>query len=275
MAPVDRPREPSQSVPRTETSEWSSAVGHATATGKSGRVIHNLQEEIARLTRELSVYRSRAEEVQHHNETLKEQIANIGERLRNSEQSNEANLNSIARKDRKIEDLKAEIQQERARRQRAEAEMARVNQLMSEKQESFHRRCAELQEITNHATAQYDALAKATQREKSDLQRKFKHLRDEINSLREQAAKKDLEQERLDALIDRQNKELEAERNRIAGIFNAYQSYKNQRDQELRDLIEHGHQNEATIDAGLASLKETEDKMKWVMNVKKNIPWAE
>ena len=36
------------------SSEWTSAVGHA-STGKSGRVIHNLQEEIARLTRELSL----------------------------------------------------------------------------------------------------------------------------------------------------------------------------------------------------------------------------
>src|SRR6202012_5053465 len=82
--------------------EWSSAVGHA-ATGKSGRVIHNLQEEIARLTRECSLYRSRAEEMQRSNEALKSQLQNVTERFRTSEQSNEVTLSSITRKDRKIE----------------------------------------------------------------------------------------------------------------------------------------------------------------------------
>lgn len=256
------------------SSEWTSAVGHA-STGKSGRVIHNLQEEIARLTRELSLYRSRAEEAQHINETLKEQIINISERLRNSEQSNETNLASIARKDRKIEDLKAEVQNEKARRLRAEAETAKVNQLMSEGQDEFHRKCAELQETSNYSTSQYDALSKASLREKSDMQRKFKGIRDELASLRDQAELKDREQERLDALIDRQNQELETERRRIQEIFTVYDTYKTTRDREFEDLVTKGRQNQANVDAAVASLKETEDKMKWVMHVKKDIEWAE
>ncbi|KAH8692189.1 hypothetical protein BGW36DRAFT_431411 [Talaromyces proteolyticus] len=254
--------------------EWTSAVGHA-STGKSGRVIHNLQEDIARLKRDLSVYRSRAEEAQHTNETLKEQIINIGERLRNSEQSNETNLASIARKDRKIEDLRTEVQNEKARRVRAEAETSKVNQLMSEEQDEFHRKCAELQESANHYTAQYEVLSKSSLRERADTQRKLKGLRDDLLALRSQAEKKDREQERLDALIDRQNQELEAERKRIQEIFNAYDSYKTTRDRELEDLIKKGRNNQATVDAAVASLKEAEDKMKWVMNIKKNIEWSE
>ncbi|KAE8548370.1 mother-specific HO expression [Talaromyces marneffei ATCC 18224] len=256
------------------SSEWTSAVGHA-STGKSGRVIHNLQEEIARLTRELSLYRSRAEEAQHINETLKEQIINISERLRNSEQSNETNLASIARKDRKIEDLRAEVQNEKSRRLRAEAETAKVNQLMSEEQDEFHRKCAELQEMSNYSTSQYDVLSKTSLRERSDMQRKFKGIRDELASLRDQAELKDREQERLDALINRQNQELETERRRIQEIFTAYDTYKTARDREFEDLLTKGRQNQANVDAAVASLKETEDKMKWVMHVKKDIEWAE
>jgi chromosome segregation ATPase len=249
-------------------------VGHAT-TGKSGRVIHNLQEDIARLTRELTLYRSRADEAQHLKETLKEQIINMAERLRNSEQSNETNLSSIYRKDRKIEEFRLEIETQRIRRQKAEAETGKANQLMSEEREEFHRKCAELQEITNHATTQYDALAKVLLRDKADLQKKFKGVRDELYALRREAEKKDKEQERLDALIDRQNQELEAERNRIGGILQAYEAYKTQRDREIRDLIEKGHENESTIDTALISLKETEDKLKWTIQMKKEISWAE
>lgn len=209
------------------------------------------------------------------NETLKEQIMNIRERLRNSEQSNETNLASIARKDRKIEELRAEVQSEKARRIKAETETAKVNQLMSEEQDEFHRRCAELLETSNYSTSQYEALSKASLREKSDLQRKFKGIRDEIASLREQAQIKDKEQERLDALINRQNQELEQERRRVKEIFNAYDTYKTSRDREFEDLVTKGRQNQANVDAAVASLKETEDKMKWVMHVKKDIEWAE
>jgi predicted nucleic acid-binding Zn-ribbon protein len=199
----------------------------------------------------------------------------MSERLRNSEQSNEANLNSIARKERKIEELRVEIQSEKDRRQRAEAEMSKIHQLMSDEQDEFHRKCAELQELTNHATTQYDALAKATLRDKADLQKKLKAVRDDLHALRQETEKKDKEQERLDALMDRQNQELDSERDRINRIFEAYEVYKAQNDRELRQLIEKGHGNESTIDTALASLKETEDKMKWAIRVKKEFDWAE
>jgi chromosome segregation ATPase len=234
-----------------------------------------LQEDIARLKRDLSLYRSRAEEAHHTNETLKEQILNIGERLRNSEQSNETNLASIARKDRKIEELRLEVQNEKARRVRAEAETSKVNQLMSEEQDEFHRKAAELQESTNHYSTQYEALSKASLRERSDMQRKLKGVRDEISALREQAEKKEKEQERLDALVDHQNQEVEAETKRIKGIFDAYESYKTARDNEFQVLLEKARHNQATVDAAVASMKEAEDKMKWTMSVKKNIEWSE
>lgn len=206
---------------------------------------------------------------------MKEQILNIGERLRNSEQSNETNLASIARKDRKIEDLRLEVQNEKARRVRAEAETSKMNQLMSEEQDEFHRKCAELQESTNHYSTQYDALAKSSLRERSDMQRKLKGVRDEITTLREQAEKKEKEQERLDALVDHQNQEVEAETKRIKGIFDAYESYKTARDNEFQELLEKARHNQATVDAAVASMKEAEDKMKWTMNIKKNIEWSE
>lgn len=206
---------------------------------------------------------------------MKEQILNIGERLRNSEQSNETNLASITRKDRKIEDLRLEVQNEKARRVRAEAETSKVNQLMSEEQDEFHRKAAELQESANHYSAQYEALSKASLRERSDMQRKLKNVRDEIAALREQADKKEKEQERLDTLVDHQNQRVEAETKRIKDIFDAYESYKTARDNEFQELLEKARHNQATVDAAVASMKEAEDKMKWTMSVKKNIEWSE
>ncbi|KAL5357633.1 hypothetical protein BJX96DRAFT_163207 [Aspergillus floccosus] len=248
------------------TSEWSSAVGHA-ATGKSGRVIHNLQEDIARLTRECGVYRSRAEETQRMNEAFKIQIQNMTERLRNLEQANETNLHSIARKDKKLDELRAELKSERARRVQADDEKVKINQLMDEARDDFHRKCAELQEIANHARTQYDVIAAHCQRERTDTQRKLASLRDEFETLKRKHVEKGSQVERLDEIMAEKDREIQAGRENFEKLFAAYAAYKQAHDDDVRSLVDNGHQAENRIDAALASLKETEGEMKWVMRL--------
>ncbi|XHG03343.1 hypothetical protein AWENTII_006654 [Aspergillus wentii] len=247
------------------TAEWS-AVGHA-ATGKSGRVIHNLQEDIARLTRECSVYRSRAEETQRINEAFKIQVQNMSERLRNLEQANETNLHSISRKDRKIEELRAEAQTEKERRNHAQGETSKIHQMMAEARDDYNRRCAELNEMAAHARTQYDVLAKSNQRERADQQKKFNSIRDDVLALKAKHESKNVELERLDAVMAQKNREIETSRENFEKLFEDYEAYKKANDEELRGLIEKGQQGEAKINAALASLKETEGQMKWAIRI--------
>ncbi|KAL4943797.1 hypothetical protein BDV06DRAFT_188962 [Aspergillus oleicola] len=254
--------------------EWSSAVGHA-ATGKSGRVIHNLQEDIARLTRECSVYRSRAEETQRTNEAFKTQVQNMTDRLQNLEHSHEMSLHSLSRKEKKIEELRAEIQSERDRRQQAENEKARFHQLMDEAQDDFHQKCAELQEIAHYAQTQYDVLAKSGQRERADLQRRLKGIRDDITALRNKHEQTNSQIGHLDTIMVQKDRELERARENFEALFKQYEAYKQAHDGEVRDLIEQGQQGEAKFNAALASLKEAEGQMKWVLQVKREVNDAE
>ncbi|KAL4925482.1 uncharacterized protein BDV17DRAFT_183054 [Aspergillus undulatus] len=250
--------------------EWSSAVGHA-ATGKSGRVIHNLQEDIARLTRECSVYRSRAEETQRTNEAFKTQVQNMTDRLQNLEHSHEMSLHSLSRKEKKIEELRAEIQSERDRRQQAENEKLRFHQLMDEAQDDFHQRSAELQEIAQLAQTQYDVLAKSGQRERADQQRRLKGIRDDFIALRDKHEHTKSQIGQLDSIMAQKDRELERARENFEALFKQYEVYKQAHDGEVRDLIEQGQQGEAKINAALASLKETEGQMKWVLQVKREV----
>jgi chromosome segregation ATPase len=269
-------RSPSPSSPAngSSTPEWSSAVGHA-ATGKSGRVIHNLQEEIARLTRELSLQRSRAEETQRNNDTLKAQLQATQEYLRNAESTNEAHLRSISRRDRKIAELQEIAEKERKRRENAESEAANAQRLMLESKDEFHRESSHLLEIANHSKTQYEALAKSSQRDKGDLARRIKMIRDEISALRKESEKKDLQLDRLDVIMGQKNRELESATERADKAFAAYQAYKTENDRELRRLIEEGQRHDAKVQETLSALKDAEDKYKWAVHVKKEIDWAQ
>ncbi|KAJ5698634.1 hypothetical protein N7462_000639 [Penicillium macrosclerotiorum] len=248
--------------------EWS-AVGHA-ATGKSGRVIHNLQEEIARLTRECSLYRSRAEETQRSNETYKIQVQNMTERLRNLEQVNETNLNSIARKDRKLDELRAELQTERTKRQQAEADANTTNQTMRDERENHNREQARSQEIAKYHETQYEVLAGTTKRDKAELARRVRVLHTELQSMAEAQKTQDVNTDRLMVIADQKNREMESLKEVHEKLMTSHVDYKKTKDNELRDTIERTHNNNAMIDAALESIRETEAQMRWAIMLHEN-----
>ena len=250
--------------------EWSSAVGHAT-TGKSGRVIHNLQEEIARLTRECSVQRSRAEEAQRSNEAYKHQLHGITDRLRNLEQVHETNVNSISRKDRKIESLRAEIEGEKTRRLGAEEDSRKTTHLAAEERDRHHRELSEAQEVAKLNTNQYDTLTKTNMKQKRGYETRLNDLRDHISGLCDREQEKKVQLERLDVIISQKNREIDSGRERTERILHAFEEYKQARDLEIRDLIEQAHEKDSTIDKTMTRVQEVEDKMKWVMAVKKEV----
>ncbi|KAJ5708495.1 hypothetical protein N7488_008296 [Penicillium malachiteum] len=249
-------------------SEWS-AVGHA-ATGKSGRVIHNLQEEIARLTRECVLYRSRAEETQRSNEALKIQNQNMHERLRNLEQVNETNLNSIARKDRKIEELRTELAGERSKRADAEEDANKTNETMREERENHHREQARSHEITKHYETQYEVLSSSTKRVKADFERRVKALESKVETMVEAQKTQGECADRLDAIAEEKDREVEGLKDQHEKLLACHAEYKKVKDDGLRELIERAQDKDKKLEAALASVKETEAKMKWAIQLNDN-----
>ena len=201
------------------------------------------------------------------NDAFKTQVENMAERLRNLELANETNLHSISRKDRKIEELRSEAQSERNRRNRAESETNKTNQLMVEARDDFNRKCAELQETTNHARTQYDVLASSRQREQAEQLKKLKSIRDDYASLQQAHEDKNAQLERLDTVMAQKNREIEVNRENFEKVFDQYEAYKKMRDLEIRELIDSSHNNQASIDGTLESLKKTEGEMKWTMRM--------
>ncbi|KAJ5622471.1 hypothetical protein N7528_005703 [Penicillium herquei] len=249
-------------------SEWS-AVGHA-ATGKSGRVIHNLQEEIARLTRECVLYRSRAEETQRSNEALKIQNQNMHERLRNLEQVNETNLNSIARKDRKIEELRAELAGERSKRADAEEDANKTNETMREERENHHREQARSHEITKHYETQYEVLSSSTKRVKADFERRVKALESKVQTMVETQKTQGDCADRLDAIAQEKDREVEGLKDQHEKLLACHAEYKKVKDDGFKELIERAQDKDKQLEAALASVKETEAKMKWAIQLNDN-----
>jgi chromosome segregation ATPase len=266
------PSQPSNPSATTDTSngdpptaEWS-AVGHA-ATGKSGRVIHNLQEEIARLTRECSLQKSRAEEFQRSNEAYKIQQQNMNERLQNLEQVNETNLNSIARKDRQLEELRSDLQHERSKRQDAESDASQTNEMMREERENHHREQARIQEISKHHETQYEVLSSTTKRDKADFTRRINAISGQFQSISNAQKTHIHSTERLEVLADQKNREIDVLKESYEKLLAKHTAYKDVKEKEFRDTLGSAQSSNDRIDGALAKIKETESEMKWVIRL--------
>ncbi|KAI1906842.1 mother-specific HO expression [Ophidiomyces ophidiicola] len=263
----------SQSPP-TVTNEWSSAVGHA-MTGKSGRVIHNLQEDIARLTRECTLHRSRAEEAQRMNEALKQQLQTVMDRLRHSEQAYDMNLAAVDRKDRKIEELKAEMLNEKQRRIHAEADAQRTTQLAIEERNAYHRSLSEAQDTAQQAHSQYETLSQARLRDRREYQFRFNTIRRELGELCAREKERQNQLNRFDVIMEQKNREIATGRDRMERFSRLFEEYKADREHAFEKLVETGNRNDRAICDAISETKDVTDKMKWTMNVQKEFKGAE
>lgn len=260
---------PTSASPRLSNeapAEWS-AVGHAAATGKSGRVIHNLQEEVARLKRDSALWQSRAEESQRISEALKIQMEEMADWLRHKEQVNETSLKSIDRKNRKIDELRAELHAERTKRHDAQIVANETNEAMRVERQNHNRETARLQEEAKYFKNQYEVLSSATKREKADLERRVDKAWEKVRSIAETSSSQGECAKRLMVIGDQKNREID-------GLYEVYNKakalhadYKETKDKEFRGTINRAHANNALIDSTLKELKETQDKMKWVIRM--------
>lgn len=260
---IDRP---GSSHSASSNIEWN-AVGPA-GTAKTGRVIHNLQEEIARLTRECKLQRLRAEEEQQTNDTLKLQLSHVTDRLHNAEQLHEADLLSITRKDRKIEELKSEIEKERIKRIKSEEDAKRTNQIAAEAKDMHTRTITEAQEIAAQSKVQYEAIAKAHTRTLAETQMRMNRFKKEIADIGLREAERQKQLSRLDAIIAQKNKEIEAERQRMQKYVAMFEEFKQESERTVRELANRGRQNDEKIDQVLEEANESVQKLKWANNLR-------
>lgn len=215
----------------------------------------------------MSVWRSRAEETQRSNEALKIQLQNTTERLHNLEQVNETNLISLARKDRKIEELRSELNAERTKRQDAEATATKTNQTMREERATHHREQARAEEIAKYHATQYDVVVASTKREKAEFE---KRLDDAFAQLRRFAyanATQRVSSDRLEVICDQKNRAIEVMATANEKLQAAHAEYKQYKDNELHGTIERSHTNNAAIEKALAEIKDVQVEMKWVMRL--------
>ena len=245
---------------------WSSAVGHA-STGKSGRVIERLQADIDRLNRDKLVWKARFEEAEKTNETLGARNTYLIDRNSNLEQSHEANMRQLARKDRMIEELRGDLKREKSRTTTAE-DNART---ASESEQAWREEVTKARVFASQKEQEYEAITSIRNRDNDRHQEALERLKINFNRLLQDRKADHEVQKRLEIIAEQQSqtiKQLEESGRRLSATN---QTYKNEINTTLSVLRSEARLNGDTLSQAVEEMHEASDKMKWVINVEKNV----
>lgn len=253
-------------TPELLQSPWSSAVGHA-STGKSGRVIERLQGDIDRLQRDKKLLKLQFEESEKANETLTTRNQYLQDRNSNYEQSHEANLRQLVRKERQVEDLRAELQKEKAKTARAE-ETARA---ASASEETWRDEASQSKSMATQKEAEYDTIVACRTLENDRYQGGLDKLRTRFEALLQQREEDIENHKKLEILAEQQRQtigQLEELNRKLNTNFKAYRS---EIDHAISGMRETASEHDSAITTKLEEMVATTNKMRWVMSVDKEV----
>lgn len=249
-----------------ESPQWSSAVGPATVSGKSGRVIERLMAENDRLKRDLELQLLRSQELERNLQTMRPQL----EALR-AENSNLSHLKSVdgsllSRRDRKIDTLKEELLVERSRREASEAQTRRI---MAEKDtlaETARRDVQQAQEEAKHSSTHATILEQSHRQLATDYRTRAERWRKDIDDIEIDKRAETQKLARLEVVAEQMRTELERSRKLHSDFCEQFEQYKHATDR-WRDELEEVVISETSRSKALSDDMQTVvDKMRWVMS---------
>jgi chromosome segregation ATPase len=253
---------------------WDNSVGKA-GLGKTGRVINRLVSDNEALKRDIQIERLRAEESRQAARLLEDKL----ERVISDYESRllEANVAKtlLARKERQVETLQDTVELERKRAlDAAERERIWKDEMVQAKDDAKRR----IDEATNYAAlceGRYNAISSHWRDQGEEVKRAMGKMRKEVEDLVEQRKKDDDKIETLRELCDQQDGNIRELKRQKEEIERQFERYKLQQEEALRDIKRKADEREREQERTLQEAREVLNKLKWALNIKATIDWAQ
>lgn len=253
---------------------FDSSVGKA-GLGKTGRVMNRLISENEALKRDLRIEKLNSEESRREAKLLEDKmermVADYESRLL------EANVTKtlLARKERQVESLHAAVDLEKKRTLDAQG---KERTWREEMEKTRTESTIKVEEATTHSAlmeGRYNAISSHWKDQGDEVKRAMTKMGKEIADLLEARKKDDEKITTLRDLCDQQDGNIKALLQQKEALWKQFETYKKEQEDLLKDIKTNATEREAQQEKMLIEAKEVVDKLKWALNVKKQVPWAQ
>lgn len=245
--------------------------GNRIQTGKSGRVIERLMAENDRLKRDLKTQTTAREEERKEKEAIRSSRDSLQSTNENLIHQTNVDKTSLARKDRKIEELKAEKEREMARRQEADSSLHELVRQSDVKVQELMTTLSNETSERKKAVNQYEVLQQSWKHLDEGYRTRVDRLRAELEALQSERERDHQLLKRLEVTIEQQRQEVEKLRVAKNRISDKYTKTMNDTEREIGDIRIRAEATGREADEVLADAKETLGKLRHVMAVQRDL----
>jgi hypothetical protein len=230
-------------------------------------VIERLQGDIDRLHREKQLLKVRFEESEKTSEMLQTHNQYLQDRNNNYEQSHEANLRQLARKERQVEEFREELKKEKQKT----AIVQQTAQVAIQSEEEWRDQASQAKSMAAQKESEYEAMVSCRKLDHDRHQGGLDRMKENFeNLLRDR--QQDLDRSRKLEIIAEQQKQTIGQLEELTKRLNAnFKAYRTEIDKAIADLRQHASANDSAIAAKLEEMVEVTGQMRWVMNVDKEV----
>ena len=257
-----------------ESTPWSAAVGRA-GTGKSGRVIEKLMGDNDRLQREKKLATVKLEEEVKRSESARSALEGLQMSNANLISIHETDKSFLAKKDRRIEELRADLETERSRREKAERETRESRRERDDIVEQMRREVAEDREQAKRSNSQYEVLSNSWKSMQERYERQAQKLNADLRDLRAEIESDRRKMAQLEVIMEQLRQEGDKTRKAKEKLSSDFQAYKAEQELGVSGIRQRAEQNDSIHDQTLRQMEALLGQMRYVINLKKNIRNAE
>ncbi|KAL9103281.1 MAG: hypothetical protein Q9163_001659 [Psora crenata] len=257
-------------TPTNEVDPWSSAVGRATTGGKSGRVIERLMNDNDSLRREKTLAIVKLEEEVKRGESARAALESLQVSNDNLLLMHESDTTLLAKRDRRIQQLRDDLETERARRERAERETRETRRERDDTIDRIKRESAEEKEHCLRATSQYDMLSSSWKSLEEQYLKQTDSLKKDLEGLRAAVDQDRQKLGQMEIIMEQMAKEADRTKRAKQKLSSDFEAYKFEQETVLKCIRENAKHNDMVTEQTQQQMETTLGQLKWAINVRKD-----
>lgn len=222
-----------------------------------------MQQEIDRLNREKHLLKLQYEESERTKETLNTSILFLRDRNSNYESSHESNVRQLQRKERLVDELKADLQREKTKTDRAE-EAARA---AAASEDDWREQANQAKAIAQHKEAEYDAIASCRNMDNDRHQNGLNRIKAHLEELQLKRVEDLEKQKRMEIIAEQQRQTIEQLDELTKKLTANFKTYRNEIDSAIEGLRNIASFNDQVVQDKVEEMRKVTGEMRWIMNV--------
>lgn len=249
-----------------DSPQWSSGVGHATTGGKSGRIIERLMAENDKLHRALREAELKVQALQDELGTFKPRMDALKQENENLSHASSVDSSLLSRRERKIEELKADLAAKNESVARAEALVRQQEKRIEELQEQHSREQQSMADQTKHAIVHAEIMETSHKQLSAEYRARRQAWERDLGQLHEDRDQDRQRMAKLDVVHEQMRLENERQKKVNAELLARWEEV------EAAMKISLEQNADATEEARKKSLQMDEvlNQMRWVIGLHKN-----